>query len=164
MKRSFPLAQLSVGSGQFSARKRFGFSPFPGRCAGAFTLIELLVVMAVIGVLAAITLAGLSGAQGKAVRDRTRAEVAALSNAIERYKAQNDTYPPPQGGANGYLNFAEISMFMPASPGAVSGGNLNDPYGNPYRYRLPGQVNIATFDVFSDGQDAGNTNDDIGNW
>jgi general secretion pathway protein G len=191
MKRSLPLAQCwlrpvwslrrpifgspslgSVFSRQFSApanndRRNLSTRHLPPvtchrvRRADAFTLIELLIVMAVIGILAAITLAGLSGAQGKATRDRTRAEIAALANAIERYKTQNDLYPPPKGEN---LFYSEIDDYMPASPNAVSGENLNDPYGNPYRYRLPGQVNIATFDVFSQGQDTGNTNDDIGNW
>jgi len=117
--------------------------------------------MAVIAILAGLTLAGLGGAQAKGARDRTAAEVAALANAIERYKNQNDMYPPPQGET---LRFSDIGMYMPASPNAVSGENLLDAYGNPYRYRLPGQVNIATFDVFSQGQNADNTNDDIGNW
>lgn len=153
MRCPLPLDESLPGGGQ---------PPFPHlHRANAFTLIELLLVMAVVGVLAALTLAGLGGAQAKGTRDRTAAEIAALANAIERYKNQNDAYPPPQGET---LRFSDIDDYMPASPGAVSGENLLDPYGNPYRYRLPGSVNIATFDVFSQGQDSGNTNDDIGNW
>jgi len=129
-----------------------------------FTLIELLVVMALVGVLASLTLAALSGAQTKSARDRAATEVVALANAIERYKTQNDMYPPPSGTN---LRFSDISMYMPASPGAVSGESLLDPFGNPYRYRtgnVPGQINMATFDVWSGGPDSDATNDDIGNW
>ena len=155
----------SVFSVQCSAsRRRVGSSPEhlrSIRSIAAFTLIELLIVIAVIAVLAGITLAALGGAQAKGARDRTAAEVVALANAIERYKTQNDTYPPATGTN---LVFTNIQMFMPASPGSISGNQLLDPYGNPYRYRFPGQVNIATFDVWSGGQSTDNTNDDIGNW
>jgi general secretion pathway protein G len=120
-----------------------------------------MIVVAVIAILAGITLAALGGAQSKGARDRTAAEVVALANAIERYKTQYDTYPPATGTN---LVFTNIQVFMPARPGSISGNDLLDPYGNPYRYRFPGQVNLATFDVWSDGQSANDTNDDIGNW
>lgn len=59
----------------------------------AFTLIELLTVIAIIAVLMALIL-GVGGmVQTKASRDRASAEIAALSTAMESYKADNGIYP-----------------------------------------------------------------------
>jgi prepilin-type N-terminal cleavage/methylation domain-containing protein len=66
------------------------------RRAAAFTLIELLVVMAIILVLAGLILATSGYVQKKGARSRTEAEIAALSAALESYKADNGVYPRGQ--------------------------------------------------------------------
>ncbi|MEY3480690.1 MAG: Type secretion system protein [Verrucomicrobiota bacterium] len=118
-----------------------------------------------IAILAGITLAALGGAQGKGARDRAAGEVAALANAIERYKMQNDVYPPQENANPPALLISNVQMFMEVQPSSLSGKYLLDPYGNSYRYSTDrtGQVNLATFDVWSDGPTPA-TNDDIGNW
>jgi type II secretory pathway pseudopilin PulG len=60
---------------------------------GAFTLIELLIVMAIIIVLAGLILATSNYVQKKGYRSRAEAEIAALSAALENYKADNGVYP-----------------------------------------------------------------------
>ena len=65
----------------------------PFRRTGGFTLLELLTVIAIIIVLAGLILAGAGFAQQKAARDRASAEIAALSVALESYKADNGVYP-----------------------------------------------------------------------
>jgi type II secretory pathway pseudopilin PulG len=59
----------------------------------AFTILELLVVLTVIIVLAGLILATSGYVQNKGVRARTEAEVAAISAALENYKADNGVYP-----------------------------------------------------------------------
>jgi len=59
----------------------------------AFTLIELLIVMAIILVLAGLVLTTSSYVHKKSQRSRAEAEIAAMSAALENYKADNGTYP-----------------------------------------------------------------------
>jgi prepilin-type N-terminal cleavage/methylation domain-containing protein len=59
----------------------------------AFTLIELLIVMAIILVLAGLVLATSGYVQKKGKRSRAEAEIAAMSAALENYKADNGIYP-----------------------------------------------------------------------
>jgi len=61
--------------------------------ARAFTLIELLIVMAIIIVLAGLILATANYVQKKGYRSRAEAEIAAISAALENYKADNGVYP-----------------------------------------------------------------------
>ena len=70
----------------------------------AFSLIELFVVIAVIIILAGLILTTIGYAQKKVARARAETEIAAMSAAIENYKADNGVYPrgqstsaPPSG-------------------------------------------------------------------
>jgi type II secretory pathway pseudopilin PulG len=59
----------------------------------AFTVVELLIVMAIILVLAGLILATSNYVQTKGQRSRAEAEIAAISAALENYKADNGIYP-----------------------------------------------------------------------
>lgn len=59
----------------------------------AFTLVEMLTVMAVIAILASLVLAVNGFVQRKAAVNRAEGEIAALSAAIENYKADNGSVP-----------------------------------------------------------------------
>ena len=63
------------------------------RAEGAFTLIELLVVISIIIVLAGLVLATSGYVAAKGRRSRAEAEIAAMSAALESYKADNGIYP-----------------------------------------------------------------------
>jgi prepilin-type N-terminal cleavage/methylation domain-containing protein len=62
-----------------------------------FTLIELLVVISIIGLLAAVILAGLSTARKKARDSKRIAEIRQLQTALELYRDKNGQYPPASG-------------------------------------------------------------------
>jgi len=167
--------QSTVGSRQFSARIRYGLSAPAirhsslGTChstprAGAgFTLIELLVVVAVIAVLAGITLAAMSGVQGKAARDRTKAEISAIATALEAYRSQYGVYPP--SASNNTVPFTNISGYLATDRITVEGVSLKDPFGADYVYVRPGLRNRASFDLYSTaGAGTNETHKHIGNW
>jgi general secretion pathway protein G len=138
-----------------------------GQSSPAFTLIELLVVVTIIAILAGLTLAISGGANQKAAMDKARAEVTALANAIEQYKTANDSYPP--AGSGNTVPFATGNatirpFYTAARIQTNASGQLEDPYGNAYKYESPGTRNPASFDVWSMGSSTANSTDDIGNW
>ena len=63
------------------------------RANGGFTIIELLIVMAIIIVLAGLIIGTSGYVQKKGARSRAEAEIAAMSAALESYKADNGIYP-----------------------------------------------------------------------
>ena len=75
------------------ARSTFGIRHSAFRATGAFTLVELLVVMMIILILAGLILATSGYVQNKGKRSRAEAEIAAMSAALENYKADNGMYP-----------------------------------------------------------------------
>src|SRR6266513_1383980 len=58
-----------------------------------FTIIELLVVISIIIILAGLILSTVGYVQKKGARSRAEAEIAAISAALENYKADNGIYP-----------------------------------------------------------------------
>jgi general secretion pathway protein G len=76
---------------------KFGIRDCGGSRVGcricAFTLIELLVVIAIIIILAGLILTTAGYVQRKGAHARAETEIAAMSAAIENYKADNAIYP-----------------------------------------------------------------------
>ncbi len=93
--------QKAFGVANFS-KDRFGETPKPTRGmralpsdlgGRAFTIVELLIVIVIILVLAGLILATSGYVQTKGRRSRAEAEIAAISAALENYKADNGIYP-----------------------------------------------------------------------
>lgn len=170
-----------------SAMNRKPSPPSPLR---GFTLIELLVVITVIAILAGIVLNTAGYIQKKAARSRAEAEIAALSAALESYKAEYGNYPTGTNLApatnNSFLRSALGSgvttnnpagkMFMEFSSGmSSSGANATattpvlDPFGSGYGYQFPGNATRSGtnfFDLWSTAaaNPASDTNQWVKNW
>jgi general secretion pathway protein G len=140
----------------------------PRRPAEAgFTLVELMVVIVIIGLLATVVMINVLPAQDRALKEKAKADIALIEQAIEMYRLDNLAYPTTAQG------LAALVAGPPQGPPAVgyrSGGYVKrlpaDPWGNAYQYAAPGRH--GAFDVWSHGADGreGGTADaaDIGNW
>jgi general secretion pathway protein G len=83
-----PSATVAVVEGQVDKK-----SKGRTRACAAFTLIEILIVIGIILFLAGLLLAVSGFVQEKGKRSRAEAEIAAMSAALESYKADNGVYP-----------------------------------------------------------------------
>ncbi len=71
----------------------------PRRGGAGFTLLELLIVIAIIAILAALTMGAFKFATEAASRNRTTAALTAIKGALERYKEKFGEYPEPMAPA-----------------------------------------------------------------
>jgi type II secretory pathway pseudopilin PulG len=76
----------------------FGIRHSAFAAAGAFSLLELLIVISIIIILAGLVLATVGYVQKKGARSRAETEIAALSAALESYRADNGIYPRDNPG------------------------------------------------------------------
>jgi type II secretory pathway pseudopilin PulG len=122
-------------------------SSFRAAGASAFTVVELLIVMAIILVLAGLILATSSYVQKKGARSRAEAEIAAMSAALENYKADNGIYPrDPTTDALDARN-PTASAYQPATlylynqlAGASAGSRTSTPGVRSYFTFKPNQL------------------------
>ncbi|HEY5814605.1 MAG TPA: type II secretion system protein GspG [Terrimicrobiaceae bacterium] len=128
-----------------------------------FTLLELLVVIAIIAILAGLLLSTAGYIQKKGASSRAETEIAALTVALENFKADNGDYP--QGSNVNGLNAPASNNFlltnlMPTTgkvyfefnKSMTNAGNVVDPFGESYGYQYPGSPNRSGtnfFDLFS---------------
>jgi general secretion pathway protein G len=130
-----------------------------------FTLLELLVVLAILGLLATIVgpqvLRYLGSSKSQAARVQAKNVVAALN----LYRLDNGRFPNERDGL-GALIKAPSGSTLWNGPYLPDEKALNDPWGNPYHLRAPGQH--GEVDVYSLGADnapGGSGEDsDVGNW
>jgi len=93
-RRSPAKAGHSTFSGNRNAlRKKLWILHGTRHSSSSFTVLELLVVITIIIVLAGLILATVGYVQKKGARSRAEAEIAAISAALESYKADNGIYP-----------------------------------------------------------------------
>lgn len=129
-----------------------------------FTLIELMVVMVILVLLAGGVSVVVVNRVEQGRRARAQTDIAALESALDAYHVDTGDYPSEEEGLQALVS-------PPAGVSNWNGPyirrpNFNDPWGNPYQYRYPGEY--AEFDLFSygkDGREGGEGNDaDITNW
>lgn len=129
-----------------------------------FTLIELLVVLAILGLLAGLVGPRVIGQLGGAKSQSASVQIQDLASAVDLFRLDVGRYPTE----------AEGLQALVTQPPGLAGWNgpylrrglPNDPWGNPYRYRYPGQH--GDFDIYTYGADnspgGSGENAEIGSW
>jgi len=152
-----------------------------------FTLVELIIVIAVIGILASLVLSVAGFIQYKGAVSRAEAEIAALSAALESYKADHGEYPTGSvNPASTSVNSILVAALMPLDEDAngkkivpppkvyfefnknmllTNGKTTNavDPFGEPYGYQYPGNASRSGTNFF-DLWTRANGKDDTNKW
>lgn len=132
-----------------------------------FTLLEIMVVIFILGLLVAIVAPNVLSNQDDAMRQKARADIATLEQALDMYRLDNLRYPTSDQGLQA---LATRPGQAPQPDNYRQGGYVRrlpvDPWGNAYQYRHPGEH--ADIDIYTLGADArpgGEGQDaDIGNW
>lgn len=134
-----------------------------------FTLTEIMVAVSILALLSTVVLVNVLGVRTDAQVKTARANISALSQALDRYSLQMFNYPTQQQGLAALVEAPQGLADPTAYP---RGGFIRslplDPWGNPYQYVIPAERSRQAFDIFSygaDGQPGGEAeNADIGNW
>ena len=138
------------------------------RARRAFTLIEILVVIVVIAILATLVAPNVFQHVGAAKDATAKSQIEMIGAGLDSYRLHNGGYPTTEQGLEAL--WAAPSVDPPAN---WRGPYLRkkvplDPWGNPYVYVSPGEINPNGYDLVSlgaDGKPGGDgENADITSW
>ena len=132
-----------------------------------FTLIEIMVVIVILGILAALVVPNIMSRPDEARVSTAKADIKAISNALNLYRLDNYTYPSTDQGLQALVSKPAGS---PEAKNWNPDGYLSklpkDGWGNDYQYISPGAH--GKFDLYSfgaDGREGGEgINADITSW
>jgi len=144
-------------------RRRFVSS---GASRAGFTLMELLVVLAILGLLAAFAVPRVLQYLSGAKTDGAEIQIDNLASALDLYRLETGRYPTTEEGL-------KVLIEKPNGVEAWNGpyidkrDGLTDPWGQPYRYRFPGEHGTE-YDLYTLGADDSpggeGENQDVTNW
>jgi general secretion pathway protein G len=134
------------------------------RAVRGFTLLELLVVLVILGLLVGYVAPRFFGQVGKSEVKVAKAQIRALEDALDQYRLDTGRYPTTEQGLVALDS-------QPTGEARWQGPYLkkpvpNDPWGNPYQYRVPGEHGeLDLYSLGKDGQPGGSGEAaDITNW
>ncbi len=130
-----------------------------------FTLVELLVVLIILGLVASIAGPNVMKYLGSSKAKTAKLQIKEIESSLELFFLDTGSYPSTSAGLNALIkNDTSISGWN--GPYFKKALVPDDPWGNPYVYRAPGEHGV--FDLLSQGADnqpGGEGDDaDITNW
>ena len=135
------------------------------RSQAGFTLVEILVVITIIGLIMALVGPRVLNYLGESKAKAAKIQIESFSSALDLYFLDNGRYPNGSEGL-GALVQRPGSLTSWNGPYLKGATVPNDPWGNAYVYRAPGQH--GTYDIMSygaDGQEGGTGSaSDIVSW
>jgi general secretion pathway protein G len=145
---------------------RSSVSPQRRRSNAGFTLIEIMAVVMIMGLLMGMLAYGINGQVQSARVQAAKGQIVRIEQALEFYQLDNARFPNMDQGLQALVTRPtappEPRAYNPA--GYITAEALKDPWGEPYGYRIPGDHNPHSFDVWSLGPDGLEGNDDVTNW
>lgn len=129
----------------------------------AFTLLEILIAIALLAAIAALLIINLDRVLGGGRTEVARIFVnETMENPLMNFRIHMGRYPTTEEGLQALLT--RPSEEAENWQGPYIRRLPNDPWGNPYQYRFPGERNPDGFDLWSWGPDGRDSDANIGNW
>lgn len=150
----------SVGTNKKGQRRRRR----SGARVSGFTLIELMLVLVILATLSAIVLPKFTGQSQKAKVTSARTQIAQFEVALDAFEIEVGRYPTTAEGLRALVEKPTSDADGWQQP-YLKRDVPQDPWGNDYQYRYPGQYNENGYDLYSVGPDHKlGGDDDIKNW
>lgn len=137
------------------------------RDRAGMTLVEILLVIALIALVAGLTIQQLGGLFEGGKEDVAKLWVtSAIKGPLNTYNIHMGTYPTTAQGLQALISAPESATGRWRGPYVeTDAGQMPlDPWKRPYQYRFPGTKNPDKYDAYSLGPDGVESADDIGNW
>jgi general secretion pathway protein G len=144
------LRQTFIFSGDSADRQRRDNCERGLDTEAGYTLLELLVVLGIIVLVATIAAPQVLRYLGKARTETAKAQLSAVSTALELYALDAGGFPPQQVGLQALVQ-PPPGQTRWRGPYLKRSSGLNDPWGQPYRYKFPGRGGQP--EVFTLGRD-----------
>ena len=109
------------------------------------TLIEILAVVVILGLLAVTLTVGITAKFGKAKHEISKTQIAGIVAQIQAFQLERRAIPSASQGLKVLSDTPSATYYLDAE-------RLLDPWGNPYRYLVPGPGGQA-FEVMTYGAD-----------